>query len=171
METVVMVILENSNGQAYPKGNAIDHYVTLIRSPLLLAPIVDSFFQEIKPSEKNILLGYLVLPIVLYPTSRNFLVKANSNSSVRTFCSERSRLAGLQKRATELRITSCLAMQNSIDCARLILNPDLSLEYVENESKTISVMPLEIKAAKRLAVIFEPYDVTTIYRLLGVNNL
>jgi len=171
MEIVVMKTLETSNGHTYPKGNAIDHYVTLIRSPLLLAPIIDAFFQEIKPAEKNILLAYLVLPIVLYPSSRNFLSAANSRSSVRTFCNDRSRLAGLPKRVAELRITSSLAIQNSIDCTRLILNPDLSLEYAELQSKTNPIMPLEIKAAKRLAVIFEPYDVTTVYRLLGVNNL
>ena len=152
-------------------ANAIQHYATLARSPLLLAPVIESFFQELRPSEKNILLGYLVLPIVLYPPSRDFLKNAKSTSSIRTLCSERSRLAGLPQRVDELRSTSSLAMQNSIDCGRLILNSDLTLEFGEHLINPNSGMQVEAKAAKRLASIFEPYDVPTVYRLLGVTNL
>jgi hypothetical protein len=152
-------------------ANAIQHYVTLARSPLLLAPVIESFFQELRPSEKNILLGYLVLPMVLYPPSRDFLKNARATSSIRTLCSERSRLAGLPQRVNELRSTSSLAMQNSIDCGRLILHPDLTLEYGEHLINQNNVMQVEAKAAKRLALIFEPYDVPTVYRLLGVTNL
>jgi len=152
-------------------ANAIQHYVTLARSPLLLAPLIDSFFQEVRPFEKNILLGYLVLPMVLYPPSRDFLKNARATSSIRTFCSERSRLAGLPQRINELRTTSSSAMQNSIDCGRLILHPNLMLECDEQLINQNHGMQAEIKAAKRLATIFEPYDVPTVYRLLGVTNL
>lgn len=160
-----------SNENKVPKRNAIQHYVTLTRSTLLLSPIIESFFQEIRPFRKNLLMGYLVLPIVLYPPSRNFLCNANVRSSVRSFCADRSRLAGLPQRVAELRITTSLAMQNAIDCDRLILHSDLSLEYAVQQNNSSSGMPSEIKAAKRLASIFEPYDVPTIYRLLGVTNL
>ena len=152
-------------------ANAIQHYATLARSPLLLAPVIESFFQELRPSEKNILLGYLVLPMVLYPSSRDFLKNARATSSIMTLCSERSRLAGLPQRVNELRLTSSLAMQNSIDCGRLILHSDLTLEFGEHPINSNNGMQLEVKAAKRLASMFEPYDVSTVYRLLGVNNL
>lgn len=152
-------------------ANAIQHYVTLARSPLLLAPVIESFFQELRPSEKNILLGYLVLPMVLYPASRDFLKSARVTSSIRTLCSERSRLAGLPQRVNELRSTSSLAMQNSIGCGRLILHSNLTLEFGAHSINSDNVMQVEAKAAKRLASIFEPYDVPTIYRLLGVNSL
>lgn len=154
-----------------PKRNAIEHYVTLTRSPLLLSPIIESFFQETTPFDKNLLLGYLVLAIVLHPPSRNFLCNANARSSVRSFCADRSRLAGLPQRVAELRTTTSLAVQNAIDCDRLILKPDLSVEYAEKPNNLRLEMPSEIKAAKRLASLFEPYDVPTIYRLLGVTNL
>jgi Family of unknown function (DUF6521) len=171
METMVMEISETSIVRAIPKGNAIEHYVTLTRSPLLLVPIIESFFQAISPSKKNILLGYLVLPIVLYPASSNFLRTATSKSSIRTFCNDRSRLAGLAQRVAELRRTSSLAMQNSIDCERLILHRDLSMEFKEHQSNYMMGMQKNIKAAKRLASILDPYDVPTVYRLLGVNKL
>lgn len=151
--------------------NAIQHYVTLARSPLLLAPVIESFFQELRSSEKNILLGYLVLPMVLYPPSRDFLKQARATSSIRTLCSERIRLAGFPQRVNELRSTSSLAMQNSIDCGRLILHSDLSLEFGEHLINLSNGMQVEVKAAKRLASIFEPYNVPTVYRLLGVTNL
>ena len=152
-------------------ANAIQHYVTLARSPLLMAPVIESFFQELRPSEKNILLGYLVLPMVLYPPSREFLKNARATSSIRTLCSDRTRLAGLPQRVNELRSTSSLAMQNSIDCGRLIRHSDLTLGFGEHLINSSNGMQLEAKAAKRLASIFEPYDVPTVYRLLGVNKL
>ncbi len=151
--------------------NAIDHYVTFARNPLLLAPVIESFFHTLQNKEKSILLGYLVLPVVLFPPSRNFLQNANSRSSIRSFCSDRSRLAGLPQRVLELRSTSSLAMQNLIDCSRLRLVDDLSLEFAASTQHTEDGMPNEIKAAKRLAILLEPYDVPTVYRLLGVNNL
>lgn len=162
---------DTAKGQKVPKGNAIQHYVTLTRSPLLLSPIIETFFKEVKPVGKNILMGYLVLPIVLYPPSRDFLRKANARSSVRSFCADRRRLAGLQQRVVELRAVTNVAIQNGIDCDRLILRSDLSLEYAEQKINPIPIMPDETRAAKRLASIFEPYDVPTIYRLLGVTNL
>jgi Family of unknown function (DUF6521) len=152
-------------------ASAIQHYATLARSPLLLAPVIESFFQELRPSEKNILLGYLVLPMVLYPPSREFLKNARVTSSIRTLCTDKSRLAGLPQRVNELRSTSSLAMQNSIDCGRLILHSDLTLEYGEHLNNSNDGMQVEAKAAKRLASMFEPYDVPTVYRLLGVTKL
>lgn len=151
--------------------NAVHHYATLARSPLLMAPIIESFFQEIKPSKRNILLGYLVLPLVLYPPSREFLNRAKATSSIRTLSSDRRRIAGLPQRVAELRSTSSLAMKNSIACGRLILSSDLSLKYCEHESDHKQGMQTEIRAASRLAVIFKDYEVTTIYRLLGVTKL
>lgn len=151
--------------------SAIHHYITLARSPLLLAPVIESFFQLLPEKEKNILLGYLVLPIVLYPSSRIFLQNANSRSSIRSFCDIRSRLAGLPQRVLELRSTSSMAMQHSIDCARLNLGSDLSLKYVTSQDNPEGSMPNEIKAAKRFAILLQPYDVLTAYRLLGVKSL
>lgn len=152
--------------------NAIHHYMTLTRSPLLLAPVIEEFFREFPNKEKSILLGYLILPIVLYPSSKNFLVKAIVTSSMRTFCNDKDkeRLAGLPQRVQELRDVSNLAMQNSIACGRLSLGDDLSIQ-VEALDQLDTLLRDEIKAAKRLAQFLEPYDVPTVYRLLGVKNL
>ncbi|MFY9260180.1 MAG: three component ABC system middle component [Gallionella sp.] len=150
--------------------NAIHHYMTLTRSPLLLVPVIEAFFRELPKKEKSILLGYLVLPIVLYPSAKNFLVRAIATSSMRTFCTERERLAGLPQRVQELREVSNLAMQNSIACGRLSLCDDLSIQ-VEAMDQLDTLLRDEIKAAKRLAQFLEPYDVPTVYRLLGVKNL
>ncbi|MEO6291149.1 MAG: three component ABC system middle component [Burkholderiaceae bacterium] len=117
-----------------PRGNAIQHYITLTRSPLLLSPIIEAFFKVVRPVDKNMLMGYLVLPVVLYPQSRDFLRNATARSSIRSFCADRSRLAGLPQRVAELRTTTSMAMQNAIDCNRLILHTNLSLAYAEQQN-------------------------------------
>ena len=149
----------------------IQHHVTLNRSPLILAPILEAFFVSLQPSANSILLGYLVLPIVLYPSSQKFLKNANSTSSIRTYCGDMTRLAGLSKRIIELRSVSSLAMQHCIDSRALTLQKDLSLVSLRDERMPPNGRSIELKAANRLAAILDPYDVPTAYRLLGVRNL
>ncbi|AXI03700.1 three component ABC system middle component [Aquirhabdus parva] len=150
--------------------NAIEHFETLTRSPLVLARIINAFFQHLPNKDKSFLLGYLVLPIVLHPASQDFLRKARKTSSIRTFCNNRELLAGLPQRINAMRVITNLAIQNSLDCEQLKLGPDLSLDFIANKNPE-SILENQQKAAKNLAFIFEPYDVPAIYKLLGIKEL
>jgi hypothetical protein len=59
-------------------SNAIESYAVLHNNPFILAPLFREFYSALPQSPKNLLLSYLVLPLVLQPASREFLFRANA---------------------------------------------------------------------------------------------
>ena len=76
-------------------SNAIQSFAIIHNNPFIFSPIFPVFYSAISHKPKSLLLSYLVLPIVLFPESKKFLVNARSTSSMRTLVSERDRLYGL----------------------------------------------------------------------------
>jgi hypothetical protein len=101
-------------------NTAADHLYTLHRNAFALAPVIQSFYLNWEPMEKDILLSYLVLPLVSFPAMQEYLHTANRTSSIRTMTSESSRLVGLA-----LRISEYEPITNK---ALLILRSDESLQ-------------------------------------------
>ena len=48
----------------------VDSVYKINNNIFVLAPLFVSFYQNLKPTPKNLLLSYLVLPLVLYKTSQ-----------------------------------------------------------------------------------------------------
>ena len=76
-------------------SNSIEHLFTLQRSPIALAPVIHNFFAHSEPRERDLLLSYLVLPMVLYPTMQTYLLAVRKTSNLRTLCNEQSRLVAV----------------------------------------------------------------------------
>lgn len=149
----------------------LQNYATLTQSPLVLAPVIESFFYALERQERGILLGYLVLPIVLYTPSRRFLENAKSTSSLITFCKNKEFLAGLAARVERWKHVTGIAMQNSVSCDHLEVKEDLSVVAGQVANEVAGLMPKETKAAKKLARLMSPYSVLAAYRVLGVGRL
>ncbi|WP_281850436.1 three component ABC system middle component [Dyella sp. GSA-30] len=150
---------------------AFQNYATLTQSPLVLAPVIESFFFSLEHQERSVLLGYLVLPIVLHPPSRQFLWNAKSTSSLITFCKNKDFLAGLSVRVERWKHITGIAMQNSVSCNYLEVKEDLSVAAGQVTNVVDGLMPKETKAAKKLAHLMSPYSVPAVYRILGVGKL
>ena len=72
----------------------------------VLAPIFVAFYQNLKPNPKNLLLSYLVLPLVLYKTSQEKIKNTNNRSSIFSFLDskdkrKRANVYGLPERVQE----------------------------------------------------------------------
>lgn len=149
---------------------ASDHLYTLHRTPFALAPVIQSFYDEWESREKDILLSYLVLPLVTYKPMQSFLHLAKRSSSVRTMTSEPGRLLGLALRVQELKPIT--------NAALLILTAEKSLE-VTPEMSVLSMSKLRsgnadknlLRYSKKLAMVFSDESVVSIYRMLGLKSL
>ncbi|WP_284320541.1 three component ABC system middle component [Dyella acidisoli] len=150
---------------------AFQNYATLTRSPLVLAPVIESFFFALERQERSILLSYLVLPIVLHAPSRKFLENARSTSSLITFCKNKDFLVGLSARVERWKSVTGIAIQNSVSCNHLEVKEDLSIAAGLVANEVEGLMPKEMKAAKNLAKLMSPYSVPAVYRILGVGRL
>lgn len=149
----------------------IQHYITLTRSPIILSPILGAFYKELPSSPKNILLSYLVLPLVLYPSSQEFLSTARKTSNLRTFCQKKDCIIGLYQRINEFKTVTNRIMNDMLGKQFLKLYDDLSIKYDQKDLMP-SKLKLEIKSAQNLASkIFKSQDIPNIYRQLGIVRL
>lgn len=147
-----------------------DHLYTLHRTPFALAPVIQSFYQHWEPVEKDILLSYLILPIVTYKPMHAFLNRARRDSSIRTMASDAERLIGLAMRVEEFKPITNAAMliltaENSLE-----ITPELSVRSLHKPQSINSDKSL-LKYSQKLAMVLSGENVVSIYRMLGVKSL
>jgi len=148
----------------------IEHLFTIQRSPIVLAPLIHQFYVSSQLREKDLLLSYLILPMVLYPSMQKYLLNVRKNSTLRTMCSEQSRLVGLTYNVQQSKPLTHAAM--------LVLKAEQSIEITDELSvksvrdvKIDNANPKQLEAAHRLAMIFSEIDIVSIYRTLGFKSL
>lgn len=152
-------------------SDPIHHLRVLHNNPFIFASAFFAFFEAIGDKERALLLGYLVLPMTLYPPSRKFLQNSNSRSNLRTMLHERARIHGLDERVARYREMTNTTIQHLQDTEGITVNGQLVV-VVSGQKVVQSPSPEGvIKAARQLGVFFHPYDIPTIFRMLGVMSL
>lgn len=151
-------------------GRASDHLYALHRNPFALAPVIQSFYLEWTSIEKDVLLSYLILPLVTYPAMQGYLHNAGRNSSIRTMTSDASRLVGLPLRLQEYKSITNTALLILRADGSITLTEDLSVAAVHNH-QAANANENMLRYAKKLAMIFRNESVVTIYRMLGLKSL
>ena len=148
----------------------IKQLFTLQRSPIALAPVVHKFFHSSSPRDRDLLLSYLVLPMVLHPLMQKYLLTVRKTSNLRTLCQEQSRLVGL--------VNNTHLLKKLTNSALLVLTAEKGIQVSQSLSiKSIASVkdgnanPDHLEAARRLAIVFAEVDVVSIYRTLGFKSL
>ena len=155
-------------------SNAIQSLGVLHNNPFIFAPLFSQFYKSLREKPKSILRSYLVLPFVLYPESRIYLVKAISTSSLRTLMGKkghREHIYGLDERIADYRELTNTSFQHAVDMNVLQIGETLSVDVVSDWSTYPMHLNDQLKAAKRLGILFAPFDVPTVYRMIGVKKL
>lgn len=147
-----------------------EHLYTLHRTPFALAPVIQSFYQHWEPIEKDILLSYLVLPIVTYRPMHAFLNRARRDSSIRTMASDAERLIGLAMRVEEFKPITNAAMLILAAEHSLEITPELSVRSLQKPLSINSDKSL-LKYGQKLAMVLSGENVVSIYRMLGLKSL
>jgi hypothetical protein len=152
-------------------SDAIHHLRTLHNNPFIFKAAFTAFFNTMAEKDRAFLLSYLLLPIVLNHQSREYLKNANSKSSLRTMLHNRKHLHGLDQRVATYREITNITIQHMTDCGDIEILDDLRVRVV-NLKRIDDPSPAGVvKAGHRLGVFFEPYDVPTVFRMLGVMSL
>ena len=152
-------------------SNAIQSLGALHNNPFIFAPLFSPFYKSLGEKPKSFLLSYLVLPLVLYPKSRTFLVGARSTSSLRTLMSNKERIYGLDERIAEYRGLTNTSLQHAVDMGVLQISEILSVDVVSDRNVDPMCSSDQLKAARRLGLLFAPFDVPTVYRMIGVKKI
>ncbi|HFJ0421583.1 TPA: three component ABC system middle component [Pseudomonas aeruginosa] len=147
-----------------------DHLYTLHRTPFALAPVIQNFYQHWEPVEKDILLSYLILPLVTYRPMHAFLNRARRDSSVRTMASDASRLIGLAIRVEEFKPITNAALLILTAEKSLEITPELSVRSIQKPRSVNSDKSL-LRYSQKLAMVLSGENVVSIYRMLGLKSL
>src|ERR1035437_4634959 len=108
-------------------SQSIESIYKLYNNPFLLAPLIIEFYSNYKSQPKDILLAYLIFPIVLHNESEKGLRRANSNRSLITYRRENNRICGLPERLSEYKELTQFCLQYEIDSEFVVVNKDLSI--------------------------------------------
>lgn len=151
----------------------LDNIYTLINNPFKLSSILIEFYLEYKNHHpKDILLSYLILPLVLNEESKQKLIKMKTTSSIRSLVKNKVAVAGLPERIEEYYEITNRCMEYAFSSEYLVLQDDLCVRSTgRSPSANDNDLGDEKKAAKNLVKIFKEYDTVAIYRLLGVKRL
>ena len=93
----------------------IEYLYTLYNNIFAYTPLLHSFYEEYIGQDKDILLSYLILPLVLNETSRNKLVKLTARSSLFTFCKYEECIIGLPERIKQYKAVTNDCIQYGVD--------------------------------------------------------
>lgn len=154
----------------------IDSIYKIYNNPFVLTPLIGSFYEKLEKTPRNILLAYLVLPLVLNSQSKSSLQTIKITSSIHTFIdssdkSKRANIFGLPDGVNRFREMTNQCLQHAIDNCWLKVQDDLSIEFIEKVNNNAENLRQSYKASLNLHKIFKDLDVVTIYRLLGLKKL
>lgn len=150
----------------------VEYLYTLYNNIFAYTPILHSFYQEYIGQDRDILLSYLILPLVLNETSRDKLVNLTTRSSLFTFCKYEDCIIGLPERIKQYKAVTNDCIQYGVDRGLFTVSDSLHIEVSKLEnSENFIVDNDKIKASKKIAMILKSFDIPTIYRNLGVAEL
>ena len=150
----------------------INNTHTLFSNTFILTPIILSFYEGYCGQKKDVLLAYLILPLLLHEKSRCNIFNARKSSRITKVTSDKDSIAGLPLRVEEYKQITNQCLQYAIDCKMIHVNEYMQVEVsdVYNPSP-IGFLNEHHRAAKKLNNIFNTHDVVTIYKLLGIKKL
>ncbi|CAH7228710.1 conserved hypothetical protein [Vibrio chagasii] len=152
-------------------ANAIVHIDSIHNNTYILAPIIESFYQETDKRNRDLLLSYLVLPLILHEESRVKILRSNIRSSIYTIFSDTSILYGINERVQSFKeVTNKCILLSSMEKS-LNIDDDISVEFIARNIDYSFCNVDKINSAKKLAALFNSHDIVEIFRKLGINKI
>jgi len=136
-----------------------------------VAPYITAFYEMVEARPNNILLSYLVLPLVLYPASRDKLKSSNIKSTIQSFLSQPNVQFGLGERVQEYKEITNQSLIALLQNSSLTVDDDLQVHLSNMKPDKSACSSISTNSAKNLGKILNKYDVISCYRALGVKEL
>lgn len=151
-------------------SRAIESFATIYNNPFIFVPLFAEFYASLGAQPKGLLASYVVLPLCLHADSRRFFANAKSTSTLHSFVRDRSRLHGLPERVKRYRDLTHTTLQHGFNLDSLRLEDDLSITARAPQSSDFCPVNSAV-AARKLGKIVAPFDMVTLYRVLGIQSL
>ena len=152
-------------------SNFIENISVLQRNIFILTPLIVSFYKNMKPREKNILLAYFVFPLVLNKNFTNKIKTITINSDMSRITKDKDIMAGFEDRFYFYIDVTNKCLQYAIDCKYIKINDDLSVSVINTDCMGAdSNMNVSLNLSSQLHKIFTK-DVVNTYYAFGIKGL
>lgn len=142
----------------------IENISTLQSNIFILTPILVSFYRNLQPKDKNILLAYFVFPLVLNFDFLEKITTVSRASRLSRITNDKEIMAGFEERFEYFKDITNHCLQYALECGYIKINDDLSVTVlVDNNLQIDCRLSKSINLASQLHKIFTRNVINTYY--------
>lgn len=142
----------------------IENISTLQSNIFILTPILVSFYRNLQPKDKNILLAYFVFPLVLNSDFLEKITTVSRASRLSRITNDKVIMAGFEERFEYFKDITNHCLQYALECGYIKINDDLSVTVlVDNNLQIDCRLSKSINLASQLHKIFTRNVINTYY--------
>lgn len=142
----------------------IENISTLQSNIFILTPILVSFYRNLQPKDKNILLAYFVFPLVLNSVFLEKITTVSRASRLSRITNDKEIMAGFEERFEYFKDITNHCLQYALECGYIKINDDLSVTVlVDNNLQIDCRLSKSINLASQLHKIFTRNVINTYY--------
>ena len=142
----------------------IENISTLQSNIFILTPILVSFYRNLQPKDKNILLAYFVFPLVLNSDFLEKITTVSRASRLSRITNDKEIMAGFEERFEYFKDITNHCLQYALGCGHIKINADLSVTVlVDNNLQIDCRLSKSINLASQLHKIFTRNVINTYY--------
>lgn len=148
-----------------------DNILIIHNNVFSLTPIIISFYKNYRSREKDVLLAYFILPIVLNPYVLNEIKNITIKSNLTRLVANKKIMAGFQNKFEQFQQVTNDCLQYAIDCKYIEIDKNLSIKIINKDILyTDTSLGDAINIASKLPKMFT-LDVINTYYAFGIRGL
>lgn len=149
----------------------IENISTLQNNTFILTPLLVSFYKNLKPTDKNILLAYFVFPLVLNNEFVNKFQRITTASNLSRITKNKDVMAGFEDRFYYYKEQTNKCLQYAIDCRYIEVDDNLTVTVINADNRSMDIrLDKSLRLASQLSNIFTK-NVTNTYYAFGIKAL
>lgn len=149
----------------------IENLSTLQSNVFILTPILISFYKNLQPKDKNILLAYFVFPLVLSTDFLKNITTISRASRLSRITNDKEIMAGFEERFEYFKDITNRCLQYALECGYIKINADLSVSVLTDNNLQIDCnLAKSITLASQLHKLFTRNVINTYYAF-GIKRL
>lgn len=149
----------------------IENISTLQNNIFVLTPLLVSFYKNLKPTDKNILLAYFVFPLVLNNEFIEKIQRITTSSNLSRITKDKDIMAGFEDRFYFYKEQTNKCLQYAIDCGYIEVDRNLTVTVINDDNRlTDTRLSKSLILASQLYKIFTRNVINTYYAF-GIKTL
>jgi hypothetical protein len=144
----------------------------IYNNPFILTPILIAFYKNYVGNKNDVLLSYLVLPIVLEPDHITEIKVINSRTRLSRFTKNREFMSGFYDRLKAYKGMTNFCLQYAIDSNYIRIDEEMQVHVINQDTLFIEpTLSNALRIANTVPKVFKNINVVNIFKAFGIKEL